>query len=94
MAIPHAKQATTATIEHEGAERKIGRGRGRRPKELGRLLAMLIAIANTAVKARKGGTEGGRGRGSPTHNIVTEEETAARWGAGKKTRHIVERLEV
>ena len=56
MAIPHAKQATTATIEHEGAERKIGRGR--RPKELGRLLAMLIAIANTAVKARKGGREG------------------------------------
>ena len=55
-------------------------GRGRRPKELGRLLAMLIAIANTAVKARKGGG----GRGSPTHNIVTEEETAARWGAGKK----------
>ena len=33
-------------------------GRGRRPKELGRLLAMLIAIANTAVKARKGGREG------------------------------------
>ena len=38
--------------------REMGRGRGRRPKELGRLLAMLIAIANTAVKARKGGTEG------------------------------------
>ena len=41
MAILHAKQATTATIEQE-----------RRPKEL-RLLAMLIAIANTAVKARE-----------------------------------------
>ena len=41
-----------------GSREKDRERRGRRPKELGRLLAMLIAIANTAVKARKGGREG------------------------------------
>lgn len=72
MAILHAKQATTATIEQE-----------RRPKEL-RLLAMLIAIANTAVKRGSASRSG-----SPTHNIVTEEK-ATRWGWRKNSSYLRE----